>query len=145
VTDPIGGPSRPAAAGGVARCAGPGCGRPLARKATGRPPKFCSGNCNKAAQRARARAAEAERARAAQLAVARAAADRLRRPLEEAGFRTVAEAAALVVSCAADQDRPRAELDQAVTRLLGAAGDLAGIAREFRAAADLAARLSPAV
>src|SRR2546428_576806 len=71
--------------------------------------------------------------------------DNLRRVLEDAWSRTVAGAAAGGVSCAADRARARAGLDQAVPGLLGAAGDLAGIAREFRAAADLAARLAPAV
>ncbi len=54
----------------AARCAGPGCGRPLARAATGRPARYCGDNCRQAAHRAKARAAEEAAARAARLAEA---------------------------------------------------------------------------
>ena len=126
----------------VARCAGPGCGRPLTRLGTGRRPKYCGQNCRKAAQRERDRVAEAERERAELLAAARAANARLRRPLEEAGFRDVADHAALAVSCATDPDRPRRELDQAVADLHHAAANLASLARQYREAADLTRQLA---
>ena len=126
----------------AARCAGPGCGRHLARAATGRPARYCGDNCRQAARRAKVRAAEEVAARAARLAEARATTDRLWRPLEAAGFRDVGEHAALVVSCAADPDLPRRELDQAITGLHQAAAHLAGIARQYRDAADTARELT---
>jgi hypothetical protein len=88
----------------AARCAGPGCGKPLTRLATGRPARYCGPNCRKAAQRDRDRRAEAERQRAAQLAGARAAAARAWRPLEE-DVHEVAELARAVLACAAGEDR----------------------------------------
>ena len=126
----------------AARCAGPGCGRPLARAATGRPARYCGDNCRQAAHRAKARAAEEAAARAARLAEAKATTARLWRPLEEAGFRDVAEHAALVLSSAADPARPRCELDQAVAELHHAAANLASLARQYRDAADLTRELT---
>ena len=90
----------------VARCAGPGCARPLNRPATGRPAKYCGDNCRQAAHREQVRAAQAERDRAGQLAAAKAATARLWRPLEEAGFHDVAGHAALW--CPAPPTRGRA-------------------------------------
>src|SRR5260370_38605162 len=118
----------------VARCAGPGCGRPLARAATGRRARYCGDNCRQAAHRAKARAAEEAAARAARLAEAKATTAPLWRPLEEAGFRAVAEHAARVLSCAADPGRPRRELHQALAGLRPAAAHLASIARQCRRA-----------
>ena len=126
----------------VVRCAGPGCGRPLNRPATGRPARYCGGNCRQAAHREKVRAAQAERDRADQLAAAKAATARLWRPLEEAGFHDVADHAALVVSCATDPARPRRELDQAVADLQLGVANLASIARQFREAADLTRELA---
>ena len=126
----------------VARCAGPGCGRPLARAATGRPARYCGDNCRQAARRAKVRAAEEAAARAARLAEAKATTDRLWRPLEAAGFRDVGEHAALVVSCAADPGRPRSALDQAISGLHQATAHLASIARQYRDAADLTRELT---
>jgi hypothetical protein len=80
--------------------------------------------------------------RAARLAEAKAITDRLWRPLEAAGFRDVAEHAALVASCAADSGRPHHELDQAITGLHQAAAALAGLARQYREASDLARELT---
>lgn len=79
--------------------------------------------------------------RAARLADARATASRLFRPLEEAGFHTVADLAALVFAAAADHARPRAELDQAAGDMLAAASELAILARRYRDASDLARQL----
>lgn len=45
------------------RCANPSCGRPLERRATGRPARHCSGKCRQAAHRARTRAAAGRRLR----------------------------------------------------------------------------------
>ena len=126
----------------AARCAAPHCGRQLERAATGRRSLYCGQNCRQAARRARVRAQEEAAERAARLAGARATAGRLWRPLEEAGFHTVAELGALVVSCAADDTRPRAELDQAVNAMLEATGNLASMARQYRAATDLARQLA---
>ena len=125
----------------AARCAGPGCGRPLARAATGRPARYCGDNCRQAARRAKVRAAEETAARAARLAEARATTGRLWRPLEAAGFRDVGEHAALVVSCAADPGLLRRELDQALAGLTrpSRAGRLA---RQYREAADTARELT---
>ncbi len=125
----------------AARCAGPGCGRPLARAATGRPARYCGNNCRQAARRARVRAEEEAAARAARLGQARADTARLRAPLEAAGFRDVAERAALVASCATDPGRPRRELDQAIGGLHQAAAVLAGLARQYREASDLVREL----
>ena len=58
-----------------------------------------------------------------------------------AGFRDVAEHAALVLSCATDPARPRRELDQPVAGLHHAAANLAGLARQYREAADLTSEL----
>lgn len=126
----------------VLRCAGPGCARPLNRPATGRPAKFCGDNCRQAAHREKVRAAQAERERAEQLAAAKATTTRLWRPLEEAGFHDVADHAALVMSCAADPDRPRRELDQALADLHHATANLASLARQYRDAADLTRELT---
>jgi hypothetical protein len=128
----------------TARCAGPGCGRPLPRAETGRPARYCGPNCRQAARRARVRAEEEAAGRAARLAEARATASRLYPLLDQAGFRTVADLAALVFSTAADAERPRAELDQAAGDMLTAAGELARLARRYRDAADLARQLDPA-
>jgi hypothetical protein len=126
----------------AARCVGPGCGRPLARASTGRPARYCGDNCRQAAHRAKVRAAEEAAARAARLAEAKAATGRLWRPLEAAGFRDVGEHAALVASCAADLARPRRELDQALAVLHQAVVHLAGLARQYRDAADTARELT---
>jgi hypothetical protein len=126
----------------AARCAAPYCGQPLARAATGRRPRYCGPNCRQAARRARVRAGEEAAARAAQLAAARATAARLWRPLEAAGLRDVADLAALVFSCAADLERPRADLHDAIGRLDQAAAGLARMAREYRDASELARRLA---
>lgn len=124
----------------VTRCAGPGCGRPLARAATGRPARYCGDNCRQAARRARVRAEQEAAERAARLDQARATTARLWRPLEAAGFCDVGEHAALVVSCAADPARPRREFDQAIARLHQAVAHLAGLASQYRDAADLTRR-----
>ncbi len=126
----------------VVRCAGPGCGRPLNRPATGRPARYCGGNCRQAAHREKVRAAQAERERAERIAAAKATTARLWRPLEEAGFHDVADHAALVVSCATDPDRPRREFDQALADLHHAAANLASIAGQVRDAADLTRELT---
>jgi len=126
----------------VARCAGPHCGRPLARAATGRRALYCGQNCRQAARRARIRAAEEAAARAARLAGARATTARLRRPLETAGHHDVGELAGTVVA-AASPGRPRSELEQAIRDLHQAAAHLASMARDYRAAADLARQLDP--
>jgi hypothetical protein len=123
------------------RCAGPYCRRPLTRAATGRRPLYCGPNCRQAARRARVRAEEEAAARAARLADAKATASRLFRPLEETGFHTVADLAALVFAAAADPERPRAELDQAVGDMLAQASELAHLACRYRDASDLARQL----
>ncbi len=126
----------------AARCAAPYCGQPLTRAATGRRSRYCSANCRQAARRARVRAEEEAAARAAQLAEARAITGRLWRPMEAAAFHDVPDLAALVLSCAADLNRPRADLHDAIGRLDDAAAGLARMAREYRAAAELARRLA---
>lgn len=129
-------------AGDATRCAGPGCRAALAAPATGRRPRYCGPNCRQAARRARVHAEEEAAERAARRAEASATASRLWRPLEEAGFHTVADLAALVVACAADETRPSAELDQAVSDMMEAAEELGDMASQYRAAADLARRLT---
>jgi len=126
----------------VPGCAGPGCGRPMTRLGTGRRPRYCGPNCRKAAQRERDRQAGAERRRAVQLADATATVARLRRPLEEAGFRLVADAAANVYASAADPGLDVADLDQSLAQLRLAVDELAALARDYRHAADAAAWLS---
>ena len=88
----------------VARCAGPGCGRPLTRPGTGRPASYCGPNCRQAAHRERVRQAEAERQRRVQLAEARAAAARSWRHLEEDATEA-ADLAGAVVAYAAGTSR----------------------------------------
>jgi hypothetical protein len=124
------------------RCAALGCGRAVTRAATGRPARYCGDNCRQAARRARVRAEEEAAARAARHAEARATTARLQRPLEAAGFRDVAEHAALVAACATDPVRPRRDLDQAISSLHQAAAVLAGLARQYREASDIAAELA---
>jgi hypothetical protein len=126
----------------VARCAAPYCGQPLTRAATGRRPRYCGPNCRQTARRARVRAEEEVAARAAQLAEARATTARLWRPMEAAAFHDVPDLAALVLSCAADLDRPRAALHDAIGQLDDAAAGLARMAREYRNATELARRLA---
>ena len=118
--------------------------RPLTRLGTGRRPKYCGQNCRKSAQRERDRQAEAGWRRAVQFAEAKATVARLRHPLEEAGFRTVADHAADVYACACDPGLPPADLDRAIAYLHLAVDELAVLARDYRHAADEAARLSPA-
>lgn len=124
----------------TARCAGPGCGKSLPRAATGRPARYCGPNCRQAARRAKVRAEEETAERAARIAEARSTASRLWRPMETTRF-SVAELAALVFDCAADDSRPRAELGQAADDMLAAARELARLARQYRDAADLARQL----
>ncbi|MGH3194246.1 MAG: hypothetical protein ACRDOL_44690 [Streptosporangiaceae bacterium] len=121
------------------RCAGPGCGRPLARAATGRPGRYCGPNCRKAAQRERDRAAEAERQRAAALAAARAAVARAWPPLEE-DVHEVGELAGTVLACAAGEDRR--DLTVKLAEFREAARRVEALALEYFDATALAARLS---
>lgn len=118
----------------VPRCAGPGCGRPMTRLGTGRRPRYCGPNCRKAAQRERDRLAGAEQRRAVQLADATATVTRLRRPLEEAGFRTSVRAANVYAAAADPVDV--ADLDQSLAQLRLAVDELAVLARDYRHAAD---------
>jgi hypothetical protein len=67
---------------------------------------------------------------------------RLRRPLEEAGFRTGPDHAADVYACACDPGLPAADLDRALAYLRLAVDELAVLARDYRHAAGGAARLS---
>jgi hypothetical protein len=62
--------------------------------------------------------------------------------MEAAGLRDVGDLAALVFSCAADLERPRADLHDAISRLDDAAARLARMAREYRNASELARRLA---
>jgi hypothetical protein len=47
--------------GSQPRCGNPACGRPIERKATGRPARYCSASCRQSAHRERVRLAGAER------------------------------------------------------------------------------------
>lgn len=123
----------------VARCAGPGCGKPLTRLATGRPPRYCGPNCRKAAQRDRDRRADAERQRAEQLATARAAANRAWRHLEEDAYEA-GELASAVVTYAAADDRHALAVKLAEFR--EAARRVEALAIEYSDATALAARLT---
>jgi hypothetical protein len=69
---------------------------------------------------------------------------RLRRPLQEAGFQTVADHAADVYACACDPALPPADLDRAIAYLRLAVDELAVLACDYRHAADEGARLSRA-
>lgn len=126
----------------VPRCAGPDCNRPLTRLGTGRRPKYCGDRCRKAAQRERGRQAEAGQRRAAQLAEAKATMARLAKPLNDAAFRTAADQAASVYSCANDPELTPADLDQAIARARLAVDELAVLARDYRRAADQSSNLS---
>ena len=77
-----------------------------------------------------------------QLAEAKATVARLRRPLEEAGFRTVADHAADVYARACDPALPPDDLDRAIAYLRLAVDEFAAVAGDYRHAADEAARLS---
>ena len=84
-----------------------GCGKPIKRRPTGRPARYCSDNCRVAAYRDRARQAEAarladeERQRQARLAeLARRRAAGLWRPLEEAVYEASNTAYAMLSAAA---------------------------------------------
>lgn len=118
-------------------CAGPYCGRPIKRAATGRPARYCSANCRQDAKRARDRA----RAEAAELAEALRHA---RNTVEDTGAglaetvhgRFVPQRIAEAYAAAVDPARPNAELDQALDALALEVSILAALAREHRAAVD---------
>jgi hypothetical protein len=126
----------------VNRCANPDCRAVIEPRPTGRPARYCGAACRQAAHRGRVRAAEDAAERAARLAGAKATVARLRRPLEEAGFRTVADHAANVYASAADPGLDVADLDQSLAQLRLAVEELAVLARDYRHAADAAAWLS---
>jgi uncharacterized Zn finger protein (UPF0148 family) len=123
----------------VVQCAGPGCGQPLTRLATGRPARYCGPNCRKAAQRDRDRQAEAARQRAAQLAAARAAAARSWRQLEEDAHET-GDLAAAIVAYAAGQDRR--DLTVKLAEFRDTARRVEALAIEYFDATALTARLT---
>jgi hypothetical protein len=123
----------------VLRCAGPGCGRPLTRLATGRPALYCSANCRKAGQRERDRIAEAERQRVVQLADANAARARLWRPLEETALEA-GELAGAVLDYAAGGNSQ--DLAVKLAEFRTSARQLETLAAGYRNAVDLAERLT---
>jgi hypothetical protein len=123
----------------VARCAGPGCGQPLTRLATGRPARYCGPNCRKAAQRDRDRRAEAELQLAAWLAAARAAAARSWHQLGEDAHAAGGLAAA-VVTHAAGHDRQ--DLTAKLAEFRETARRVEALAIEYFDAAALATRLT---
>ncbi len=122
----------------VTLCAGPGCGQPLSPKGTGRPRRYCCGNCRQAAKRARDRAAEAERVRLIRLAEASAAAAEAEQQAKQDAA-AMAGLAAAVTAAAAGTDR-RA-LGDALMALGEAARRLQAAARRQFDEAGLAAQL----
>jgi hypothetical protein len=122
----------------VARCAGPGCNKPLTRLGTGRPPKYCGPNCRKAAQRERDRAAEAQRQWARRLADAKGTAAAAWRPLEETA-REAEELAGAVLAYAAGSDR--VDLAAKLAEWHETAGQLEQLAITYFDATELAGRL----
>ena len=125
----------------AARCAGPGCGRPW----PGPPPACPPGTAATTAARppAAPKSGPPRKPPPGPPGSPRPGPPQAgRRPLEAAGFRDVGEHAALVASCAADPGRPRRELDQALAGLHQAVAHLAGLARQYRDAADTARELT---
>lgn len=119
----------------IARCAGPDCRRPLTRRATGRPARYCGAQCRKAAQRERNRRADAEQ----RLAPAQAAAVRARQHLEE-HVDSALDRAAAVVELAAGHDQAKLARMLAAYRAEANSIEIAAI-KLFEATA-LAARLT---
>ena len=103
------------------------CGKPLEQLRRGRPRRYCSDGCRKAAQRGRDRGAALDRRRAAELATARATTARTWRPLEEASMEAADLAAAILAYAAGDDP-----------------GALAVKLGELRAAVDALASLAEA-
>jgi hypothetical protein len=124
----------------VARCAGPGCEQPLARQSTGRPARYCSPRCRKAAQRKRDRQAEAERWLAAAAADLPAAIAQARRTLEAQIDRAGDLAAAVVDLAAGGNDRD--ELISVLEAYRGKAIDVEIAARIYFSATEYAVRLA---
>jgi hypothetical protein len=120
----------------VARCARPGCSRPLTRRVTGRPARYCGPNCRKAGQRERDRRARAEQQRAAQLAKARVAVARERRRLEQHVERAP-ELAAEVVELASEDNRQALDLALYLYREEASGIEIAAL-KYFTAAARVA-------
>lgn len=107
------------------------CGKPIAPQQRGRPRRWCSDACRKAAQRARNRPAVDERRRAAQLAVARAEASRAWKHLQATAGETQALAGAVLAAASGDP----AGLETALAEFGAAARELADLARRHAAAA----------
>jgi hypothetical protein len=124
----------------VARCAGPGCEQPLARQSTGRPARYCSPRCRKAAQRERDRQAEAERWLAAAARDLPAAVTQARRNLEDHVDRAGDLAAAVVELAAGGNDRDELISVLAAYRTEAAYVEL--YARIYFDATEYAARLA---
>jgi hypothetical protein len=126
-----------------AHCAGPGCTRPLARAATGRPgpvllPPLPPGRLPRTHPPGRSRAGPRRAAGRRQ-----GRGGRLWRPLEQCGFHDVADLAAAVVAYAGDPTETRASLTELLRRFQAAADQLARLALGYRDATDTAARLAP--
>jgi hypothetical protein len=119
-------------------CAGPGCGRPLPSRGTGRPGRYCGANCRQAARRARIRAEEAEQLRRTQLAEAKDTATQAGRLLAQEARAAGALAAAVAAAAAGDDWRALADARTAFRDMTRAVEALA--TRQFDAAAR-AARL----
>ena len=122
----------------VARCAGPGCDRPLSRAAAGRRREYCGSACRKAAQRVRDRQAAAERQRAIRLADATSAAVRSWLPLQRAR-REIARLADAVLAYADGDDRQ--DLEAKLAGFREACSRLENLAAEHFEAAALAGQL----
>lgn len=114
------------------------CGKPIAPQRRGRPRRWCSDACRKAAQRDRDRPGVEERRRSARLAAARAEASRAWRRLQETAGET-RDLADAVLKAAASGD-PGA-LDTALAEFSAASRDLADTARAHSDAARRSASL----
>jgi hypothetical protein len=113
------------------------CGKPLEQLPRGRPRRYCTDSCRKAAQRDRDRGAALDRRQAAGLATARAVTARTWRPLEAASM-DAADLAGRVLALAAGDDREG--LDAAIGELRAATAALASLAEAYFSASQVVAQ-----
>ncbi len=124
------------------QCAGPLCSRPVERRATGRPGRYCSPACRQRAYRERVARAEGIVRQAAELDAAKAETARLWPQVEVAAL-DVSETADAVLSYAAVEDQEdRGALEWKLRELHAHVARLEDLALGFRRAARRLARFS---
>jgi len=118
----------------ILRCAGPHCGRPIERAATGRPGRYCSASCRQGAYRERERRAEEVRRRAADLADARRAVALIWPRLETASLDVSEDAGSVLNYAAVEDPADRGALAYKLAELRAHVDRLERLALDFRRA-----------